>query len=65
MSGTTPQPRRPRRRRSGASLNWTAEQIEQAATVGPGDADAAEASWNRHAPAAARGLLSATEEDAE
>jgi len=52
-------------RRVGKSLSWDEEAIEQAATVGPGDADAAEASWNRHAPAAARGLLSATEEDAE
>ncbi|MDQ3540704.1 MAG: hypothetical protein M3440_08465 [Chloroflexota bacterium] len=63
MSGTTPEAPRPRRRRSGASLNWDADDIAQAATVGPGDADAAEASWNRFAPAAARGLLSAREQE--
>jgi hypothetical protein len=58
-----PEPPTPRRRRTGRSLNWSEDQIEQAAQVGPGDADAAEASWERFAPKAARGLLSAVEED--
>lgn len=52
-----------RRRPGGKSLQWDDDSITQAAQVGPGDADAAEASWERFAPKDARGLMSAVEED--
>jgi hypothetical protein len=63
MAQDTPQRAARRSRRSMRSLGWNDDAIDQAAQVGPGDADAAEASWERFAPKAARGLLSAVEED--
>lgn len=47
------------------SLGWDDAAIEQAAEVGPEDADAATVSWDRYAPKAARGLLDAVEEEDE
>ncbi len=60
MSEQQPQPRR---RRTGQSLGWDADDIAQAATVGPGDADAVAAWFDRFAPREARGLLEAAEEE--
>jgi hypothetical protein len=60
MSGTPPQRSR---RRTARSLNWSELDIDAISQVGPEDADAAVVSWDRLAPAAARGLLDATEED--
>ncbi len=60
MSEQQPQPRR---RRSGASLGWNADDIEQAATVGPGDADAIAAWWDRFASREARTLLESPEQE--
>ncbi len=62
MSEQQPQPRR---RRIGQSLGWDADDIAQAATVGPGDADAVAAWWDKHCPKIARGLISAEEVDDE
>jgi hypothetical protein len=47
------------------SLNWSERDIDQAAQVGPADADAAVVSWDGLAPKDARGLLDAVEEDDE
>lgn len=57
MSATPP------RRRRGRALDRDDAGREQAATVGPEDADSAAAWWDRFAPAEARGLLDAEEEE--
>jgi hypothetical protein len=63
MSDQSPRSARRRTARRGRSLQWSDDAIAQAAQVGPGDADAAELSWDKYAPREARGLLEAVEED--
>ena len=41
----------------------TDAELDQLATVTPGDVDAAVAAFNQHCPPSARGLLDAKEED--
>lgn len=47
----------------GPPLDWSDEDLDDLADVGPADITAAEAAWKRDAPHRMRGLIDATSED--
>lgn len=63
MSQESPQRTARRTRRQMRSLDWSEKAIDQAAQVGPEDADAVAAWFDKHAPKAARTLLESSEQE--